>query len=219
MQINNISPPPIDNDPPPSDEKQKVARQQFISVPVWGSFKTWLATELRAAVNQILQVLQNFVNANGTVTINENVTINGSLNGLSPVPGMAQMRDGGKVEIIAGQKIRILPYSVVCNIVTGNFAVSSASGQYYQVGNLVFLFVTINIGAFVSAGVVSFTTPTIIGTPQLILNGREDAISGYALTCVASAGSTMNVFKYDGTASVTASGDILHISGCYYTPQ
>ena len=86
MQINNIPPPPIDNDPPPSTDEGKKKLQQFISKAVWGSFKTWLATQLTAAVNQILQLLQN-------VTFDGNKGV-GSINGLPATPGMAQMRNG-----------------------------------------------------------------------------------------------------------------------------
>lgn len=121
MQINNISPPPIDNDPPPPTDEGKKSLMQFISKAAWGSFKTWLYTSLTAAVNQMLAILQNFSRANGTVTINDNVTINGALNGLSPVPGMAQMRQG------------VLNFPGYFGLSTGNTGIPAPAGAVGQI--------------------------------------------------------------------------------------
>jgi hypothetical protein len=212
MPINNVSPPPIDNDPPPPTDEGKKKLQQFISKSTWGSFKTWLSLQVTAALNQILQLLQN-------VTFDGNKGV-GSINGLPATPGMAQLLGSGQFGLfLSGGKIRAQNWTPALVVVTGSYTFGTPVGIYYQVGNLVFIEFLVTIATFTTAGYMQFSVPPglPLGTAA-VMAGRENAISGYMLQAYNNSSTTMIIAKYDGTNSVAAAGDQMFITGVYYTP-
>lgn len=99
---------------------------------------------------------------------------------------------------------------------SGTFTSVSGSGKYTQIGKTVIWRVDITITTVGTAsGAVLFTIPvTSAVSVGMIGSGREDALSGKALTCKLTTTSQASSLNYDNTSPIGA-GSILRLSGQY----
>jgi hypothetical protein len=214
-----LPPAPVDNDPEASkvSEEQKKKLGAYISNNTWGQMKTWF---------KLLQsILKGVTNDGTTITIPENVVINGnetvsgSINGLPSTPGMAS-RDGQDGLSVFGPNI--IPYTVTAAPNAGSFTAVTA-GWYSPAGNTVTVYIEVTITAIgTGSGFVTVNLPIATGvshngsTEGAVLPGAELGNTGKLLSCRAALGTTsMTVAFYDNSYCAGTANNKLVITGSY----
>lgn len=156
----------------------------------------------------------------------------------SPVAVMRQMGSGGVESIVQARPKQgtsgfdgivpapidpyrsfgasLIPYTPTLTASIGTFTTASAIGQYYRVGNLIFVRSTITITAVGTGQFPVITLPFPFNTASgvFVLNGREEALTGKMLQAKASGTNQVTVFNYDNT-NPAASGAQCFVSGVY----
>ncbi len=206
-----LDPPPVDN--APADAKAiPEEKRAYMTLDVW--------TRLRAWLGLLQQLLKGITNDGATITISENVTVNGnetitgSLNGLPSTPDMANRH--GQDSLMWSGGTGWTPYTPTLTAQTGTYTTASAAGWFKVVDNVVFLHIEISI---VSVGT---GTRPVVGKPFSALAGiynnmigNEELVSGFVI-CGRSSGANTPylVTNYDGSSPV-GNNTLLTLSGFY----
>jgi hypothetical protein len=107
-------------------------------------------------------------------------------------------------------------YGVSVGASSGALGNASATGRYKQIGKTVFVQITINIvNVGTASGFVSATLPVTSGSGTYVLVGRENAVAGFTVIGLISAGGgNVSVIRYDNTTTIGANYQIT-MSGVY----
>lgn len=105
---------------------------------------------------------------------------------------------------------------------SGTFTSASAVGSYFKIGQLVYFRITGTVTTVGSAsGQVTFTLPFTAnngtGSGKVVVNGREDAVSGKMLQgLIGAGGANVIVTNYDNTSAIAAGAQMI-VSGSYFS--